>query len=106
MIRDLELWTAKGTNLLNCLIKIGKQNAGDINGENDNLWYETEDLGFKSNLRYLKHITKDIKDKNTLIDTFLQTWLSHDPDYYSQYDYHYEKIGKKYFVAVAVRIDY
>ena len=106
MITDLELWTAKGTDLMNCLIKIGKQQSAELSGENDNLWYETENSGFKSNLRYLKYITKDIKDEDALIDTFLRNWLAHDSDYCSQYKYHYEKLGKKYFLSVAVRIEY
>ena len=95
----------------------------DFNGENgiDYLWdevweangfesqedFESKDekaeLKYESNLDWLLDEVKEIEDDADCIETFFETWMEHDRNYYDEYEANYirNKNGKVVAVSFA-----
>ena len=74
-------------SLLNALRNMSDFDC-DFNGENgeDYTWEDAIENGFDSNLEYLINEVKDIEDDETLINTFFDTWMDNDRNYYDEYE--------------------
>ena len=116
MSREYNLYTnlieVKKNNredLLLALANIGDNDA-DFNGENgiEYAWEETIANGFESNLEYLLDKVKDIKDDIECINTFIDTWMEKDRNYYHDYqvDYLTDKDGNVIVISFAVMVGY
>ena len=94
----------------------------DFNGENgiDYLWdevweangfesqedfesQEEAELKYESNLDWLLDEVKEIEDDADCIETFFETWMEHDRNYYDEYEANYirNKNGKVVAVSFA-----
>lgn len=74
-------------SLLNALRNISDFDC-DFTGENGEgyTWKDAIENGFNSNLEYLINEVKDIEDDKTLINTFFDTWMNNDRNYYDEYE--------------------
>ena len=107
-------------SLLSALTSISDFDC-DFNGENgiDYLWdevweangfeswedFESQDeeteLKYESNLNWLLDEVKEIEDDADCIDTFFETWMEHDRNYYDEYEVNYIRNKNKKVVAVS-----
>ena len=108
-------------SLLSALTSISNFDC-DFNGENgiDYLWdevweangfksqedfesQEEAELKYESNLDWLLDEVKEIEDDADCIETFFETWMEHDRNYYDEYEVNYiRNIRNKNGKVVAV----
>lgn len=96
----------------------------DFNGENglDYLWdevwevngfenideYENQvnaELKYESNLEWLLDKVKDIEDDGECIETFFETWMEHDRNYYDEPEVNYIRNKKGKVIAVSFAVN-
>ena len=96
----------------------------DFNGENglDYLWdevwevngfenideYENQvnaELKYESNLEWLLDKVKDIEDDGECIETFFETWMEHDRNYYDETEVNYIRNKKGKVIAVSFAVN-
>lgn len=96
----------------------------DFNGENglDYLWDEVweangfkdideydnqvnTELKYESNLEWLLDEVKNIKDDGECIETFFETWMEHDKNYYDEHEVNYIRNTKGKVIAVSFAVN-
>lgn len=96
----------------------------DFNGENglDYLWdevweangfkdideYENQvntELKYESNLEWLLDEVKNIKDDGECIETFFETWMNNDRNYYDEHEVNYICNTKGKVIAVSFAVN-
>lgn len=89
-------------DLLNVLRNFGDYDC-DFNGENGSgyNWTETEEDGFESNVDYLIDMVKDIADDEECVNTFFDTWMEHDRNYYADYSVNCLTDSKNRVIAIS-----
>ena len=90
----------------------GFQSYKDFETQSDELDSDDDDfeetaeieLKYESNLDYLLDQVKDIEDDKECVETFIETWMDNDRNYYDQYEVNYLTDTKNRITAISFAV--
>ena len=93
-----EVWEANGFESLE---DYEEKQEYDSDEDED---YEEIKLKYESNVEWLLNEVKDIEDDGECIETFFETWMDNDRNYYDEHEVNYIRNTKGKVIAVSFAV--